>query len=145
MVSMATMTAPELLDRVETALALVGLPEYPSVEQPGHEEVLRYLPAGELSAVDTWALVLVGSECDDYLPVDTELAHRLLLSYLREWLLQRGWQVQVRCGRTWQRWTLVDCLSPAEGGGDRLDVDYPYGDSELTVLVQALIAIHAHH
>ena len=54
------------------------------------------------------------------------------------WLLGCGWQVQPTIHKQAQRWRLVDCLSIADGGGDRLDDDYPYGDDELSVLCESV-------
>ena len=71
------------------------------------------------------------------------MAQELIESHLREWLLRGGWQVQVTIRKQGQRWRLVDCLSIADGGGDRLDDDYPCGDDELSVLCESVIVVVA--
>lgn len=78
----------------------------------------------------------------DYEPIPTELARRLIGDHLRDWLAARGWQVQAVVSRTGRHWRLADCLSLAQGGGDRLDADYPCGDDELAVLCDSVVAIH---
>ena len=55
----------------------------------------------------------------------------------------RGWQVQVTLRKQAQRWRLVDCLSIADGGGDRLDQDYPSGGDELAVLSESVVIVDA--
>jgi hypothetical protein len=129
--------ASELFETTEMAMAVCGLPRYRSADRPGQSEVLKYLGDD-----DVWALVAGEGSSDEYIPVDPELASLLIMAHLRGWLLQRGYQVQAHCYATRRRWTLVDCLSPADGGGDRLDVDYPCGADELTVLVEAVLAVN---
>ena len=72
------------------------------------------------------------------------MACELIEAHLRNWLLDRSWQVQVIVQKNAQRWRLVDCLSIADGGGDRLDQDYPYGDDELQVLSDSVIVVASH-
>lgn len=136
-----TMNPMELFDAVETALALAGMPHYCSADTPGQVEVLSFCPP-TADEEATWALVPEGDDKSEFIPVDAAMARDLLLSHFRQWLLERGWQVQVRCSSGGRRWDLVDCLAAIDGGGDRLDVDYPYGDDELNVLVQSIIAVH---
>ena len=66
------------------------------------------------------------------------MARELIEYHLRAWLLHRGWQVPVTLRKQAQRWRLVDCLSIADGGGDRLDDDYPHGGDELSVLCESV-------
>ncbi len=56
---------------------------------------------------------------------------------------RRRSQVLVTILKQAQRERLVDCLSIADGGGDRLDDDYPYGDDELSVLCESVIVVVA--
>ena len=97
--------------------------------------------AGESQA--DWALAPVGSDESDYVPIDAAMAEDLIKAHLRSWLLDRGWQVQVTIRKQSHGWRLVDCLSIADGGGDRLDRDYPFGDDELSVLCGSIVAIEA--
>ncbi len=131
-----TLNATDLFESSETALAICGLPEFASADADGME-VLKYFGDDQ-----TWALVPVDGSADEYVAVDTEMAGNLLRCHFRDWLLQRGFQIQVRCFATVRRWTLVDCLSAADGGGDRLDVDYPCGEEELVVLIGSVIAVN---
>ena len=62
---------------------------------------------------------------------------------MRSWLVGRGWQVQVTLRKQAERWRLVDCLSIADGGGDRLDHDYPAGVDELAVLSESVVVVDA--
>lgn len=140
--TLTTITAVELFERCQTALAIAGLPEFQSVEFDDQTETLKFLPKPADDDDPTWAIVPTRGSSDDYDPVDIEMCLEILLSHFRNWLLRRGWQVQVHCYADLRRWTLVDCLSPADGGGDRLDVDYPYGGDELAVLVNSIIAVN---
>jgi hypothetical protein len=137
----AMMTAAGLFETTEMALAIAGLPRFSSADSDGEED-LKFVPATGPEEDDCWALVPVESEADEFVAVDTEMARYVLSTHFREWLLARGYQVQVHCYNQLQRWTLLDCLSPADGGGDRLDVDYPYGDDQLAVLVQSVVAVN---
>ncbi len=69
------------------------------------------------------------------------MARDLIVRHLSQWLLERGWQVQVTLVRDKRRWRLVDCLSIGDGGGDRLDEDYPNGEDELTVLCESVVVV----
>lgn len=136
-----TMTAEGLFEVTEMALAITGLPRFSSADSEGEED-LKFIPSASPEEDDCWALVALDGEADEFVAVDTEMARYVLSTHFREWLLERGYQVQVHCYNRLQRWTLVDCLSPADGGGDRLDVDYPYGDDQLAVLVQSVVAVN---
>ena len=129
-----------LFEFTETALAITDLPQFRSVDEPDQNEVLTFLPASDDIEEACWAMVPSGGSGDEYVAVDTDIAYQLMRAHFRDWLLQRGWQVQVHCYANRRRWTLVDCLSVADGGGDRLDVDYPYGEHELNVLTDSVIA-----
>ncbi|MBI4717700.1 MAG: hypothetical protein HY763_07850 [Planctomycetes bacterium] len=78
---------------------------------------------------------------DDIVALDAQPAEVLVRAHLQAWLLQRGWQVQVSMRKDAFRWRLVDCLSPADGGGDRLDEDYPSGEDETEVICEAVVVI----
>ncbi len=132
----------KLLEACETALAIAGLPEFNSADEPDQNEALSFLPASENNEEACWALAPSGGSGDEYVAVDTEMAYQLLRAHFRDWLLERGWQIHVHCYADRRRWTLVDCLSVSDGGGDRLDVDYPYGDNELTVLTDSVVAVN---
>ncbi len=134
--------AASLLEATETALAITKLPEFRSVDEPDQTEALTFLPESGDNEESCWALVPSAGSGDEYVAVDNDVAYQLLRAHFRDWLLERGWQVQVHCYANRRRWTLVDCLSVADGGGDRLDVDYPYGEHELTVLAESVIAVN---
>lgn len=134
--------AVELFDACETALAIAGLPEFKSVESPDQSEMLRFLSPDNEDEEATWALVPAAGPLEDYVALDTGMARQLVEAHFRNWLLARGYQVQVHCRKAARRWKLADCLSVADGGGDRLDVDYPQGDDELSVLAASVIAVN---
>lgn len=69
------------------------------------------------------------------------MAYDLTKAHLRTWLLDRSWQTQVIVQKNAQRWRLADCLSIADGGGDRLDQDYPCGHDELEVLSESVTVV----
>ena len=75
------------------------------------------------------------------MPIDTAMAYDLTKAHLRTWLLDRSWQTQVIVQKNAQRWRLADCLSIADGGGDRLDQDYPCGHDELEVLSESVTVV----
>lgn len=137
------MTAIELFNSSSDALAITGLAEWDSPDAPGQRDALVYFDDEASEDGPLWCLAQTGSETCDYLPMDTAMAQELIVSHLRTWLLCRGWQVQVTIRKEAQRWRLVDCLSIADGGGDRLDDDYPYGDVELSVLCECVIVVVA--
>lgn len=134
-----------LFETSEMALAITQLPEFKSADEPEQIEVLSFLPASTDNEDASWALVPCGGPADEYVAVDSDMADQLLRVHFRNWLLDRGWQAQVHCYADRRRWTLVDCLSAADGGGDRLDVDYPYGEDELTVLANSVLAVNTIH
>ena len=137
------MTATELCKISSDALAITGPPEWDSPDAPGQLDALVYVDDEAAEDGPLWCLAQTGSDDADYLPMDTAMAQELIESHLRAWLLRLGWQVQVTIRKEAQRWRLVDCLSIADGGGDRLDDDYPYGDVELTVLCECVIVVVA--
>lgn len=146
---------PRLLETVEEALELAGPIEFPCAEQP--EGVDRLVCARRGSDAG-WGLVprecLPESEMgtviaavdsaweDDWLPISDQLAGVLVEKHLEAWLLQRGWQLQVSLRKTGeQAWRLADCLAFADGGGDRLDADYPTGTNRLAALAASVLAV----
>ncbi len=140
--TMSKLDPTVLFEKSETALAITELPQFNSADEPEQTEVLSFLPASDDGGDAAWALVPCDGPADEYIALDTEMADELLRAHFREWLLARGWQAQVHCYADRRRWTLVDCLSAADGGGDRLDVDYPYGGDELTVLANSVLAVN---
>lgn len=140
--TMSMTAAAALFEATETALAITGVSAFKSVEAPDQTEVLTFCSPDDDNEEATWALVPSTGPRDEYVAFDTDMARQLILAHFRDWLLARGYQVQVRCCKNLRRWALADCLSPADGGGDRLDVDYPNGDDELTVLVDSVIAVN---
>lgn len=83
-------------------------------------------------------------DCDgdqELVAVGPDMAAELLRGFFRAWLAERGWQVQLGMHKGVSTWKLTDCLSFADGGGDRLDEDYPQGDDELDVLCRSIVAI----
>ena len=137
------MTATELFKSSSDALAITGPAEWDSPDAPGQRDALGYVDVEAAEDGPLWCLTPTGSDDADYLPIDTAMAQELIESHLRAWLLRRGWQVQVTIRKEAQRWRLVDCLSIADGGGDRLDDDYPFGDDQLTVLCESVIVVVA--
>ena len=132
------MTATELFKSSSEALAITGPAEWDSPDASDQRDVLIYMDDEAAEDGPLWCLAPTGSDEADYLPMDTGMAQELIESHLRAWLLGRGWQVQATIHKQAQRWRLVDCLSIADGGGDRLDDDYPYGDDELSVLCESV-------
>ncbi len=137
------MTATELFKSSSDALAITGPAEWDSPDAPGQRDVLVYVDGEAAEDGPLWCLAPTGSDDADYLPMDTAMAQQLIESHLRAWLLRCGWQVQVTIRKRAQRWRLVDCLSIADGGGDRLDADYPFGDDELSVLCESVVVVAA--
>ncbi len=137
------MTATELFKISSDALAITGPAEWDSPDAPGQRDALVYLDDEAAEDDPLWCLAPTGSDDADYLAMDTAVAQELIESHLRAWLLSRGWQVQATILKQAQRWRLVDCLSIADGGGDRLDDDYPYGDVELSVLCESVSVVVA--
>ena len=135
------MTATAFFKISSAALAITGPGEWDSPDAPGQRDALVYVDDEAAEDGPLWCLAPTGSDDDDYLPMDTVMAQELIESHLRAWLLRRGWQVQVTIRKQAQRWRLIDCLSIADGGGDRLDDDYPYGDDELSVLCESVAAL----
>ena len=119
------MTAQELVQRAAEALLVTDLPDWANPDSPDEREALVFFESDPVDDGPVWALVPSDGESDDYVPVDPTLARDLIVRHLSQWLLERGWQVQVTLVRNQRRWRLVDCLSIGDGGGDRLDEDYP--------------------
>ncbi len=134
-------TATELFKISSDALAITGPPEWDSPDAPGVRDALVYIDDEAAEDSPLWCLAPTGSDDADYVPIDTAMAHALIKAHLRTWLLCRSWQVQVIVQKNAQHWRLADCLSIADGGGDRLDQDYPYGDDELTVLCESVAVV----
>lgn len=132
------MTAAELFAMSADALAITDPPEWDGPDVPDQRDILAYVDEGDGGS---WCLASSGSPDAEYVPVDTGMAGDLIRSWLRDWLLGRGWQVQATLRKEAQRWRLVDVLSIADGGGDRLDDDYPYGTDELEVLCASVVVI----
>ncbi len=137
------MTSAKLFEMTAEALAITGQPEWASPEVPGDRDALVYLRDEACDREADWAFAPVGSDEADYVPIHTEMAEGLIKAHLRSWVLDRGWQVQVATRKQSHGWRLVDCLSIADGGGDRLDHDYPFGDDELAVQCASVVAVEA--
>jgi len=141
--SATMMTPTELFKSSSDALAITGPAEWNSPDAPGQRDALVYVDDEAAEDGPLWALIPTGSDDADFVPMDTAMAQELIESHLRAWLLGRGWQVQATIRKQAQRWRLVDCLSIVDGGGDRLDDDYPYGDDELSVLCESVSVVVA--
>lgn len=130
-----------LYERTRKACERIGLPKWNSPFVEGQRETLTYLPDDPEGP--TWAVVPDEPDWndDDCDPVATYVAEALIVEHLRLWLLRRQWQVQVNVRQDKQFWRLVDCLAVSEGGGDRLDGDYPSGRDELTVMCESVEAV----
>lgn len=137
------MTSAKLFEITAEALAIAAQPVWESPEIPGDRDALVYLRDEAWDGEADWILAPVGSDEADSVPIDTAMAQDLIKAHLRSWLLDRGWQIQVAIRKQSHRWRLVDCLSIADGGGDRLDQDYPFGDDELAVLCASVVAVEA--
>ena len=135
------MTATELFKISSDALAITGPPEWDSPDAPAERDALVYIDDDADEDGPLWALLPTSSENADYMPIDTAMACALIKAHLRSWLLNRSWQIQVIVRQSAQRWRLADCLSIADGGGDRLDQDYPYGHDELAVLSESVTVV----
>ena len=135
------MTATELFKISSDALAITGPPEWDSPDAPGVRDALVYLDDDADEDGALWALLPTVSETSDYVPIATAMAYELTKAHLRTWLLDRSWQTQVIVQKNAQRWRLADCLSIADGGGDRLDQDYACGDDELEVLSKSVTVV----
>ena len=135
------MTATELFKISSDALAITGPPEWDSPDAPAERDALVYIDDDADEDGPLWALLPGGSETSDYVPIDTVMAGELIKTHLGTWLLDRSWQIQVIVQRNAQRWRLADCLSITDGGGDRLDQDYPFGDDELAVLSESVTVV----
>lgn len=139
------MTAEDLFHITHEVLENVGYPTWTGADDSDVDEELAFLQV-EGDETAQWALVPVGEEgledCD-CLAIGVDMAAALIREHLRSVLLDRGWQVQVSMRKDRRRWRLVDCLSPADGGGDRLSdtVEYPWGDDELVVLCDSVRAV----
>ncbi len=163
------MTPHELLEIVSGALGTTGEPSWTRPDGEGEVDALVFADDVCEPALTAWALVTVpariggdigarvmidrdrievdgGSgpytvDADECVFVDVGLAKALIADHLANWLLARGWQVQVSVHHGAQHWRLADCLSFVEGGGDRLDDDYPHGDDRLSVLSESVAVV----
>jgi len=161
------MTPHDLYDVVCEALEVAGVPSWSTPETDGDRDVLVLLDDADEGVPETWALLTLPADhveglepcavlrgehvaysrsgtvssasLDDCVLVDEAFAEMLLAKHLAAWLLARGWQVQVTLQRGRQRWRLSDSISFADGGGDRLDADYPYGSDEISVLSESVV------
>lgn len=132
------MTSRELCRITTDALSITDPPTWDSPDAPGSCDVLSHID--DAGGDETgWCIMPNDSDDAEYVPVDTVMAGELIRARLRDWLLERGWQVQATLRKEVQRWRLVDVLSIADGGGDRLDDDYPYGPDELVVLCESVV------
>ena len=134
-------TTTEIFKITSDALAITGPPEWDSPDGPGVRDALIYIDDDADEDGPLWCLAPTGSDDADYVPIDTAMAHALIKTHLRSWLLGRSWQIQVTVQKNAQHWRLVDCLAIVDGGGDRLDQDYPCGDDELAVLCESVAIV----
>ncbi len=135
---------PSLLDLVQRALAIAGPPAWSPPDAPDEVDRMEWIE-GEDEAPGTWVLIMGGDEEDaEDLELAPDMASELIAGHLRRWLADRGWQVQLSMRQGKGLWRLADILSIAEGGGDRLDADYPCGPTECVVLCESVLAV-AHH
>jgi len=151
------MHANESFESVLPALEVTGPPSW---DAPGGDgvETLAFLAAGAAEDAPMWALISANEDRvdepfapiteprpddEEYVALDPTLALELIKARFRDWLLERGWQVQVSVRKGTRTWRLVDCLSFSDGGGDRLDRDYPFGSDELSVLVESVLVLAA--
>ncbi|MCH8150064.1 MAG: hypothetical protein IH987_19135 [Planctomycetes bacterium] len=137
------MTATDLYKISVEALTITGYPEWCSMDVADERDKLIFLDDEASEDGPLWALAPTGVQDEDYLPIDTAMAHELIKCHLRNCLLERSWQIQVSVKNSAPRWRLVDCLSIADGGGDRTDQDYPYGHDELAVLCESVVVLSA--
>jgi len=163
------MTPHELLETVAGAAVITGVPSWTRPDGQGEVDALVFADDLAEPASTSWALVTVPArlrsdigarvlldgdrievdggaipytvDADDSVFVDVALAKVLLADHFASWLLARGWQVQVSVHRGRQHWRLADCLSFVEGGGDRLDDDYPHGDDAFAVLCESVVVV----
>lgn len=133
------MTSQDLLSITGDALSITGPPEWDSPDASESRDALCHIDDAAGEGGPLWCLICSDAQDTDYVPVDTAMAKDLLRVHFHRWLLERGWQVQATVRKDVQRWRLVDVLSLADGGGDRLDDDYPYGPDELTVLCESVV------
>jgi len=131
---------------VARALAITGPPEWHYTETGDDYDRLEWLE-GDDEDETGGAWVLSGPEgareddgMDDVV-LEEAVARDLLTSHFRRWLAGRGWQIQMGVRRGTCSWRLADCLGIREGGGDRLDADYPQGEDELAVLCESVVVV----
>jgi hypothetical protein len=140
---------PVVLYQLATpALDIAGTPLWPGSGDENQSEMLVWRGSCDKEEPG-WFLCPVDSDSceappasEDDLPLAADLAATLISDHLRRYLLVRGWQVQAHVRRSEPTWRLVDCLSPVDGGGDRLDADYPSGPEELDVICRSVVAVH---
>ena len=139
------MSPEDLFAVVDDVLASIDYPSWPDGEDADSQETLMFFGPEEDEPAQ-WAIAL-GLDDDlsdtDALPIDVGIAAALLKDHMQCWLLARGWQVQVSVRKNHRHWRLVDCLSIADGGGDRLadSVEYPCGDDEMIVSCESVRAV----
>jgi hypothetical protein len=139
------MAERRLYDLAARALDVTGPVEWLYAEDGGDSDRLVWLDEdGEAPGV--WMLVCPESDGDedevDDVVLEEAVARDLLVTHFQHWLAARGWQVQMGYRRGERFWRLADCLALRDGGGDRLDADYPEGVDELAVLVESVVAVH---
>ncbi len=68
--AISTSDTATLFEATETALAIVGLPDFKSVDEPDQTERLTFLPASTDNEEPCWALVPSGGSDDEYVAVE---------------------------------------------------------------------------
>ncbi len=141
------MDGKELYELTRRAIEIASSPCWPASDDSEMQEMLVWLPGVEPDQ-SAWILTRTNdpsgafpSPSDDDLFIEPAMASALITEHLRQFLAVRGWQVQAHVRRDSTTWRLVDCLAAADGGGDRLDSDYPRGTNEREVICQSVIAV----
>ena len=145
--------AEQLFELSQDALRVAGVPAFPAPDVDGMTDELMFLDSENADGEALWGFLTdveheeeeeIAEHDEDqcsFTPLDTAHAELLIRIHLHNWLAERGWQVQLAARKAKRQWRLVDCLSPADGGGDRFDGDYPQGEDELTVLCASVMAL----
>jgi hypothetical protein len=135
------MAAVDLHELVGKALEITGPAEWCYGANGEDFDRLEWVP-GDDRENGTWVLCCPPDGGDagglDDIVLEEAVARDLLAAHFRRWLAERGWQVQMGLRRGKCFWRLADCLGIPDGGGDRLDADYPQGPDELAVLCEAV-------